>query len=103
MKSRMIMRIKNRKGLITPFNLDGHGRRISGREYIRIMLGHLTTQLKGLDTVIISGPFGIENKKIVTNTNNLRQILKIEKRVFNGWCGIYDPETLERANVYYKR
>ena len=46
MKSRMIRRIKNKKGVITPFNLSGHGRRISNREYIKIMLGHLTTQLK---------------------------------------------------------
>lgn len=64
MKSRMIRRIKNKKGVITPFNLSGHGRRISNREYIKIMLSHLTTQLKGLDVVIISGPFGIEKNKL---------------------------------------
>lgn len=28
MKSRIIRRIKNRKGVIIPFNLSGHGRRI---------------------------------------------------------------------------
>lgn len=100
MKSRMIRRIKNKKGVITPFNLSGHGRRISNREYIHIMLGHLTVQLKGLDEVIISGPFGIEEKKVVTNTSNLRKILKIEKRLFNNWAGIYDPVSLERVNVY---
>lgn len=100
MKSRMIRRIKNKKGVITPFNLSGHGRRISGREYVRIMLGHLTTQLKGLTEVIISGPFGIEDKKVLVKTDDLRKILKIEKRLFNNWAGIYDPVSLERVNVY---
>jgi len=100
MKSRMIRRIKNKKGVITPFNLSGHGRRISNREYIKIMLGHLTTQLKGLDVVIISGPFGIEEKQVTVKTDNLRKILKIEKRLFNNWAGIYDPVSLERVNVY---
>lgn len=100
MKSRMIRRIKNKKGVITPFNLSGHGRRISNREYIKIMLGHLTTQLKGLDEVIISGPFGIEEKQVTVKTDNLRKILKIEKRLFNNWAGIYDPVSLERVNVY---